>query len=83
MGRLFVGMALLYPWATKEYLLWSMTIGQVFYYYNVGMEMRYGKGDAKQDGSHAVRTAKDMSYEELKAKRDELRRQYGAIDDGK
>jgi len=40
-------MALLYPWATKEYLLWQMTIGQIILYRNLGYEMKYGTGDGK------------------------------------
>lgn len=73
-------MALLYPWATKEYLLWHMTIGQLVMYHNLGIELRYGK----RDGNGAPRTVKDMSYEEVRARREELRRQYGEIggDDG-
>lgn len=39
MGSLFVRMARMYPWATKEYLLWNMTIGQIILYLNVGTDL--------------------------------------------
>ena len=34
-------MAFLYPWATKEYLLWNMTIGQIIVYHNKGIELKW------------------------------------------
>jgi len=34
-------MAFLYPWATKEYLLWNMTIGQIILYHNKGVELQW------------------------------------------
>ena len=34
-------MAFLYPWATKEYLLWNMTIGQIIFYHNKGIELQW------------------------------------------
>ena len=69
-------MALLYPWATKEYLLWNMSLGQIVMYYNGGMEAKYGKQDGKP------KTATEMSHAELKRKREELRKQFGEIGDG-
>ena len=36
-------MALLFPWATKEYLLWNMTIGQIVMYHNKAMDIKNGK----------------------------------------
>jgi len=45
-------------------------------YHNEGIEQKYGK--AKNE----PRSAKDMSYEELKSRRDELRELYGDIGDG-
>jgi len=67
-------MALLYPWATKEYLLWEMSLGQIVLYHNLGIEMKYGKptGDKK--------TLRGRSYAEVKAARDEARKQL-QIDD--
>lgn len=70
-------MALMYPWATKEYLLWEMDIGQIVMYHNLGIEMKYGK--QKDDGDSPAKKASEMSYEELKAVRDQLRAQYGEI----
>jgi len=66
-------MALLYPWATKEYLLWQMSLGQIVMYYNLGSDTKYGK----PEGTPSVR---NMSPEQLTKLRDELRKQYGAID---
>ena len=65
-------MALLYPWATKEYLLWNMSIGQIIMYHNLGIEMKYGKREKP-------RKASEMTHAELKAVRSEIRRKYGDI----
>jgi len=67
-------MALLYPWATKEYLLWEMSLSQIILYHNLGIEQKYPR--PKDDGP---KTTRDMSYSELKKIRDELRTQYGEI----
>lgn len=67
LGPLFVGMALLYPWATKDYLLWNMSIGQIIMYYNMGMEAKYPDPDSDKN------KLKNMSYDEVKAIRDEMR----------
>lgn len=67
-------MALLYPWATKEYLLWNMTLAQIIMYHNEGIKIKYGKKDK------TPKKASEMTHEELAAVRDELRRQYGEID---
>ena len=67
-------MAFMYPWATKEYLLWEMSLGQVILYHNVGVDIKNGtikKGPKK---------LADRSPEELIKIRDELRQKYGAID---
>jgi len=56
-----------------------MTIGQAMYYHNAGVEMKYGKGDGKPE---KPKTAAEMSYDELVAKRAELRAQYGEIGNG-
>lgn len=67
-------MAFMYPWATKEYLLWEMSLGQVITYHNIGMDLKNGstkKGPKK---------LAERSPEELKKIRDELRQKYGAID---
>ena len=57
-------MALLYPWATKEYLLWNMTIGQIVMYHNKAMDIKNGKGEK---GAFA-----DKSATELKKIRDDI-----------
>lgn len=61
-------MALLYPWATKEYLLWEMSISQVILYHNLGVELKFGKGD-----SRAAAGLVDKDEDELRAIRDEVR----------
>jgi len=70
-------MALMYPWATREYLMWSMTIGQLVLYHNLGMEMKYGK---KEDDGGGVVPVDKMTPEQMRAKKAELKRQYGSID---
>lgn len=66
-------MALLYPWATKDYLLWEMSLPQIILYHNLGHEVKYGKPESKP-----TKTS-EMSYDELKAVRDDIRKQYGNI----
>jgi len=66
-------MALLYPWATKEYLLWEMSLPQIILYHNLGMELKYGKQEDKP-----IKPS-EMEYHDLKALRDELRQTYGKI----
>ena len=66
-------MALLYPWATKEYLLWKMSLGQIVFYYNLGCDTKYGK----QEGTPSL---KNMTPDQLVKLRAELREQYGEID---
>ena len=65
-------MALMYPWATKEYLLWQMSIGQVIMYHSLGVE-------AKNPKPEGALGAANMSEEELRALRDQLRQTYGEI----
>lgn len=62
-------MALLYPWATKEYLLWEMTIGQLIMYHNAGIEIKY-PAPRKAEG----KSLSDMSPEERKEAREAARR---------
>jgi len=71
-------MALMFPWATKEYLLWEMSLGQIVMYHNLAIEIKSGKAaDGGEDGKPKSLT--EYTYDELKAKRDELRAQYGDI----
>ena len=76
---MFVSMALLYPWATKEYLLWRMSLGQICYYLRVGSEMKYGKPE--EDDGRLV-TADKMTAKQMRKKRDELEQQFGDISNG-
>jgi len=71
---------MLFPWATKEYLLWEMTIGQVILYHNPGIETRYGKREEPE--GEAMKSVDKMTAAEIRAKREELRRQFGDIDGG-
>lgn len=59
-------MAFMYPWATKEYLLWEMSIGQIIMYFNLGMKKLHPEDPNKSD-----RLA-DKSYQELKEIRDKM-----------
>jgi hypothetical protein len=60
-------MALMYPWATKEYLLWKMSLGQIVLYHNIGSDLKNGIGS---NGKHKSMVGK--TYAEVKKKRDEL-----------
>lgn len=62
-------MALLYPWATKEYLLWEMSIGQIILYHNYGIEIKNGIAP-KEPGLLS------KSSDELRAIRDEVRKRF-------
>lgn len=80
-------MALLYPWATKEYLLWQMSIGQILLYHNIGMELKYGNGKSETPGladleADELRKIRDevLGSVEPPDRRDEMRAKYGAID---
>lgn len=63
-------MALMYPWATKEYLLWKMSLGQIIMYFNLGFDELYGKKEESENGSLVGK-----SYDELKKIRDDMRAQ--------
>jgi hypothetical protein len=64
-------MALLYPWATKDYLLWQMSIGQIILYHNLGIEQKYGKKDRKP------KKLSEMSAEEVANFKAQARKMYG------
>jgi hypothetical protein len=73
-------MALLYPWATKEYLLWKMSLGQLILYYNLGMDIKYPKvsnGDGVENKS-----LRNMSPEDVAKVIADLRNTYGEIGNG-
>jgi hypothetical protein len=69
-------MALLYPWATKEYLLWSMSLEQIILYYNLGIDIKY----PKPDGGDNTPSLRDLSPDALTALRQEIRDTYGKVD---
>jgi hypothetical protein len=74
-------MALLFPWATKEYLLWEMSLAQVILYHNIGVDIQHPKpeGDkpslqnmSKKTKQQAIKEAKRIWRE---AKDEEDRKQ--------
>jgi len=64
-------MGLMYAWATKEYLLERMSWRQIEMYLNHGVDIKYPQPKPK-DGSLV-----GASAEEIRARRDKLRKQYG------
>ena len=68
-------MALMYPWATKEYILWEMSLPQLILYHNLGIEQKYPSPD---EGKSMLR---DMTVEEAKAAREEARRIMAETED--
>ena len=69
-------MGVRFAWATPEYILWRMTIGQVM------MFLQYANEKPEPDSNGGVKSADKMTYEEAIAKRDELRKQFGDIGNG-
>jgi hypothetical protein len=69
---------MLFPWATKEYCLWEMTLGQLFYYHNIGIEIKYPNNSPSDN----IQKPSTMSEEDVRAKREELRKLYGDIGNG-
>ena len=61
-------MALLFPWATKEYLLWEMSLSQVILYHNTGVDIKYPK---PTDDKSVV---KNLSKKELRKQAKESKR---------
>ena len=64
-------MGVLYVW-TKEYLLEHMTFAQIIMYLNEGLRFKYPKPEGRKGGSLI-----GASAEEIRRRRDELRRQFG------
>ena len=56
--------------------MWHMSIGQIMLYFNLGIEMKYGKKDTDESG----KALHDMSYEELTEWRREQTENYGAVE---
>lgn len=76
-------MALMYPWATKEYLLWKMSLGQIIMYYNLGFDQLYGKesGSKDKDYSEYKKARDEMIEQGLIPSKEELKEKYGNIED--
>ncbi len=66
-----MSMALMFPWATKEYLLWEMSIGQIVMYHNLGADIKA----AVPAESGNPRSLRNMSVKEVRKIRDDLRKQ--------
>lgn len=66
-------MGILYGW-TKEYLLEHMSFGQIALYLNEGLRFKYPRPQ-KTSGSLV-----GASADEIRQRREELRRQYGRIE---
>lgn len=69
-------MALLYPWATKEYCLWKMSWAQLIMYHNIGIELKHGKSESSQQ---EIVKPSEMSYDDLKRLKESLKIQYGEV----
>jgi hypothetical protein len=66
-------MGMLYAWATPEYVMWHMTIGQAILLHNHAVDIRNPKPEVEKGSSF-------QSAEDVKRKREELVQLYGAID---
>ena len=67
-------MGCMYAWATKEYLLERMSFNQIILYMNEGIRFKYPQPkQPKSDGASLVGAPAD----EIRARRDKLREQYG------
>lgn len=69
-------MGLLFPWATKEYLLWEMSLGQIITYFNIGTEIKYGSDKKPGEPKKLV----EMNIDEIKAVKEDLKKKYGDIE---
>jgi signal transduction histidine kinase len=79
-------MALMFPWATKEYLLWNMTIGQIIMYHNKAMDIKNGTKSSsyKSKSAGELKKIRDnilSGVEEAEKERQaqEMRRKYGDV----
>lgn len=81
-------MALLYSWATKEYLLWNMTIGQIILYHNKGLEIKNGVSEKVpgllEKSAKELREMRDQAKqlaekEKNEALKEQYKLKYGAI----
>ena len=67
-------MGILYGWK-KEYLLDQMSFGQIVTYLNEGLRFKYPK--PKQDTTTSGTSLVGASADEVRVRRDQLRKQYG------
>lgn len=79
-------MALFFPWATKEYLLWEMTIGQIIMYHNKAMDIKNGVNEKSsgllQYSAEELRKMRDdakSQADELAKAEKEMARKFGDI----
>lgn len=70
----------MYSWATKEYCLYQMSLEQFMLYLLEGLKIKNPELEKQID--HSITDVNSMSYDELKAVRDQMRKTYGAIDGG-
>ena len=76
----------MYPWATKDYILNNMSIGQVILYHNLGMETKYPSPETeeKRDYDKFAQAKKELAAMGLIGAKDqkkvELAEQYGKIE---
>lgn len=68
-------MGMLYAWATKEYLLWEMTIGQIFMYYQNAIDIKMGKESKSELTPENISELKKIREQ----MREEAKRKYGDI----
>ena len=81
-------MGMMYPWATKEYLLWEMSIGQLIMYHNLGLGIKYPDPNKpkglqsmpKSERDKAIAEAREMAKEMKEDPKEIYRQKYGAID---
>ena len=64
----------MFPWATKEYLLWNMTIGQILMYNNYGWAIKNGTSVTQ------TKTLSNMSANEVRKFRDDMRSKMEKIE---
>jgi hypothetical protein len=74
-------MGMMYAWATKEYLLWEMSIGQIVMYNNYGKEIQLGvqNNHISKARIKELKEIRDrMKQEEELAKSEERKKEYRA-----
>ncbi len=63
----------MYPWATREYILWCMSLGMLVFYYNEGINQKYPKPEKE------TKSLANMSPEQVSKIREEIRELYGEV----